>query len=54
MKLFEEKLELTIEEVEYIIAFIRSHEWNDIPKTLRDNILPKLEDFQNDCYYDCY
>ena len=46
----EETLELTLDEIEYIIAFIRSHEWNDIPNTLRDTILPKLEDFCNECY----
>ena len=48
--MIDETLELTIDEVEYIIAFIRNHEWNDIPETLRNDILPKLEDFQNDCY----
>lgn len=46
----EETLELTLDEVEYIIAFIRSHEWNDIPETLKNEILPKLEEFQDDCY----
>lgn len=45
-----ETLELTLDEVEYILAFISSHEWNDIPETLRDNILPKLEQFHDDCY----
>ena len=48
--MIDETLELTLDEVEYILAFIRSHEWYDIPETLRDNILPKLEDFQDDCY----
>lgn len=46
----EDTLELTLDEVEYIIAFIRSHEWEDIPETLKTEILPKLEDFYNDCY----
>lgn len=45
-----ETLELTLDEVEYILAFIRSHEWNDIPETLRNDILPKLEEFCDDCY----
>lgn len=48
--MIDETLELTLDEVEYILAFIRSHEWNDIPETLRDNILPKLEQFYEDCY----
>ena len=43
-------IELNLDEVEYIIAFIRSHEWEDIPETIKDKILPKLEDFYNDCF----
>ena len=43
--MIDETLELTLDEVEYIIAFIRSHEWNDIPETLKSKILPKLENF---------
>lgn len=27
-----ETIELTLDEVEYIIAFIRNHEWEDYPK----------------------
>ena len=43
-------LELTLDEIELIIAFIRSHEWIDIPEIIKSEILPKLEDFYNDCY----
>lgn len=43
--MIDETLELTLDEVEYIIAFIRSHEWSDIPETLKSKILPKLENF---------
>ena len=46
----ENTLELTLDEFEYIIAFIRSHEWQDIPETIRGEILSKLEDFYDDCY----
>lgn len=46
----ENTLELTLNEVEYILAFIRSHEWIDIPEIIKSEILPKLEDFYNDCY----
>lgn len=48
--MIDETLELTLDEVEYIIAFIRSHEWNNIPKTLKSKILPKLENFCDECY----
>ncbi len=43
--MIDETLELTLDEVEYIIAFIRSHEWSDIPEPLKSKILPKLENF---------
>ena len=43
-------LELTLDEVECIIAFIRSHEWINIPEIIKGDILPKLEEFQDDCY----
>lgn len=43
-------IELEEDEVEYIVAFIKSHEWDSIPHTLRDDILPKLEEFIEDYY----
>ena len=36
--MIDETLELTLDEVEYIIAFIRSHEWSDIPEPLKSKI----------------
>lgn len=43
-------VELTLDEVEYILAFIRSREWIDIPEILKSEILPKLENFYDECY----
>lgn len=48
--MIDETLELTLDEVEYIIAFIREHEWEKIPETIKNEILPKLEEFQDECY----
>lgn len=48
--MLEEALELTLDEVEYIIAFIREHEWEEIPETIKNEILPKLEEFQDECF----
>ena len=48
--MLEETLELTLDEVEYIIAFIRNHEWEEIPETIKNEILPKLEGFQDECF----
>ena len=48
--MIDETLELTLDEVEFIIAFVCSHEWRDIPETLKSEILPKLENFCNECY----
>lgn len=48
--MLEEALELTLDDVEYIIAFIREHEWEEIPETIKNEILPKLEEFQDECF----
>lgn len=48
--MIDETLELTLDEVECIIAFIRSHEWIDIPEIIKSEILPKLENFYDECY----
>lgn len=45
-----ENLELTLDEVEYIVAFIRNHEWHEIPLTIKESILPKLEEYINESY----
>lgn len=43
-------LELSSEEVEHIVAFILNFEREDIPETLREDILPKLQEFLEDNY----
>ena len=43
-------LKLSSEEVEYIVAFILNFEREDIPETLREDILPKLQEFLEDNY----
>lgn len=36
---------LTYDEIEHIVAFVKKFEREDIPETMREEILPKLEDF---------
>lgn len=43
-------IELSSEEVEYIVAFILNFEREDIPETLREDILPKLQEFLENNY----
>lgn len=41
---------LTYNEIEYITAFIRSHEWQEIPDMVKEKILPKMEEFLAENY----
>lgn len=36
--------DMSYHELDAIVAFIRNHEWEDIPESIKDN-LPKYEDF---------
>lgn len=44
------ELTLTYDEIEYIVAFILNFEQDEIPDTLREEILPKLQDFLGENY----
>lgn len=41
---------LEYEEIEFLTAFIRSHEWQEIPDTVKGEILPKMEEFLAENY----
>lgn len=47
---YEAYMKLSYSEVDDVVAFLKSFEREDLPETIREEILPKMEDFLADNY----
>ena len=47
---YEAYMTLSYHEIDYIVALLKTFEREDLPETIREEILPRMEDFLADNY----
>ena len=47
---YEAYMTLSYSEIDYIVAFLKNFEKEDLPETIREEILPRMEDFLAENY----
>lgn len=47
---YEAYMTLSYHDIDYIVAFLKNFEKKDLPETIREEILPRMEDFLIDNY----